>query len=85
MAEYKRYSQVIGAAVWAEAKAQKFTQREVGEALGLSAMSVGQRYRGEVQFRPDELAAVAKLMNVEVEHFTIRPENQHRYARKVES
>lgn len=85
MAEYERYSQIIGAAVWAEAKAQKLTQQIVGEALGLSAMSVGQRYRGEVQFRPDELADVAKLMNVEVEHFTIRPENKHRYARKVES
>ena len=48
-------------------------------------MSVGQRYRGEVQFRPDELADIAELMNVEVEDFTIRPENKHRYTRKVES
>lgn len=41
-------------------------QRELADALGVSQMNVSRRLRGETPFDVDELAAVARLLGVEV-------------------
>jgi transcriptional regulator with XRE-family HTH domain len=66
-------SEVITASVAAEVRAelarQRRTQRDLAEAIGLSQQAASRRLCGEVPFDIAELAKVAKLLGVPIEHF----------------
>lgn len=66
-------SEVITASVAAEVRAelarQRRPQRELAEAIGLSQQAASRRLCGEVPFDIAELAKVAELLGVPIEHF----------------
>lgn len=66
-------SEVITASVAAEVRAelarQRRPQRDLAEAIGLSQQAASRRLCGEVPFDIAELAKVAALLGVPIEHF----------------
>ena len=66
-------SETITASVAAEVRAelgrQRISQRQVGDAIGMSQAAAWRRLRGDVPFDIAELSAVAEFLGVPVTQF----------------
>jgi transcriptional regulator with XRE-family HTH domain len=62
----------VGARVKREMDRQKIRQSTVGHRLGMSQQAVSRRIRGAVPFDVDELAVVARLLDVDPSIFVGR-------------
>lgn len=60
------FSATVGATVRAELARRRIKQRQVAEVLGIAQTQVSRRLDGTVAFNVDELAAVAKFLDMSV-------------------
>lgn len=67
-------SEHVAREVRAEMARQRVTHRQVADRLGLSQVQVSKRLRGQIEFRPSELDAVADFLGVPVTQFLPTPE-----------
>ena len=75
------YTWQVATEIRAAAARAMISQRELGEALGLSQMAISRRFRGETAFDVEELAAVSALLDVPIDDLLPRP---HTYMDPVE-
>ena len=65
----ERSAERVSAAVKAEAARADMTHAQLAAVLGIDRRSVGRRLRGQQEFSPSELAAIASHLNIPVAVF----------------